>query len=258
MADQNGEDRRRGGTEADELGRCQAEESPVPAAPERLQDAPLNAVPDEVQEADVAGDEQAAARGETAPQEEQHENADQAQHRLIEEERDEVGIGRGASAKCRARVLRDPVLALDGDAPRQRRRRAVQLLVHEVAPAPNDLGDEDAGRDDVGPAPERDAVVADQPDHRDQAGEQAPVYAQPAVRRQEDLGQMVLVVGPLIDHVVGPPADQRGDRNHDQGVRDYVGPLTTFPRQIEGEPRGGNDRRDVANAIPADLEGTKG
>ena len=64
----------------------------------------------------------------------------------------------------RARVLGDPMLAVDRDAPRQVRRRAVQLLVEEVAQAPAACIDEDAGRHDVRPAPERHLVERRQGD----------------------------------------------------------------------------------------------
>src|SRR5450756_1962967 len=96
VADDDSHDRCGGCTEAHELCHRETKEGPVPAAAEGFQKTPLNAVPDEVEQADVAGDEQAAAGGKAAPQEEQHADADQAQHRLVEEERDEVCIGRSS------------------------------------------------------------------------------------------------------------------------------------------------------------------
>ena len=157
VPDEDGDDRRGGGAQADDLRRRETEEGPVPAAAEGLEKAALDAIPDEVEQADIAGDEQAAARREAAPQQEHHADAEQAQHRLVEEERDEVlSERRRRVGPGRTGVFGHAVLALDGDAPGQVGRRAVQLLVHEVAPAADGLGQQDARGEDVAPPPERE------------------------------------------------------------------------------------------------------
>src|SRR5512142_1948551 len=69
---------------------------------------------------------------------------------------------------------------------------------------------------------------------------------------------MVAVVGPLIDHVVGPAADQRGHGDDDQPVRDDVRSLSAFRREAVGQPGRGDDREDIGDAVPADLEGSVG
>ena len=94
--------------------------------------------------------------GEASGEPDQDERAEQAGERLVQEHRLEVlAEGRGRIGAGRAGIPLGPVLALDGDPPRQVRRRAVQLLVEEVAPARDRLHDEQPGCDGVGPAQER-------------------------------------------------------------------------------------------------------
>ena len=49
-----------------------------------------------------------------------------------------------------------------------------------------------------------------------------PKMPEPAVRRQEDLDRVGGVELPLVDDVVQPAADERGDRDDDQRVADDV------------------------------------
>src|ERR1035437_692825 len=116
------------------------------------------------------------------------------------------------------------------------------------------LVDQDAWDDDVAPSPEVEVMAARIPDHCQHAGEQSAVDAQTTVRRQDDLGQVILVVGPLIDHVVRPAADQGGDGHDDQAVDDPLRGLSALARQPEGEPRSGEYGSDVADAVPANLD----
>ena len=101
-----------------------------------------------------------------------------------------------------ARVGGDPMGAVDRDPPRQRRRRAVQLLVEEVAPAGDGLHHEQPRRHDVGPAQERDTLAARVQERRDRPQRDPAVDAETRVRRQEDLDRVVLVERPLVDDVV--------------------------------------------------------
>jgi len=68
VPDQYRHDRGSGGAHANELCRRDAEESPIPAAPEQLQQAPLETVPDEVEQTHVARDEQPMTGSEVVPQ----------------------------------------------------------------------------------------------------------------------------------------------------------------------------------------------
>ena len=93
------------------------------------------------------------------------------------------------------------------------------------------------------------------PDDRQHPGEQAAVDTQAAVGRQHDLGEVVLVVGPLVDDVICPAADEGRDRDDDQAVDEHVGALAALAGKAEGEPGAGDDRSDIRNAIPADSSG---
>src|SRR5450759_1494924 len=97
VADDDSHDRHGGCTEAHELCRRETKEGPIPAATEGFQNTPFNAIPDEVQQADITGNQQAPLRSESAPDEKHHKNAQEAQDRLVEEERDEMRIGRSPS-----------------------------------------------------------------------------------------------------------------------------------------------------------------
>src|SRR5664280_308077 len=138
VAGGNSHDRGGGGAETHELCRSETKEGPIPAAAEGFQNTPFNAIPDEVEQTNVAGNQQAPLRRESAPQEDHHENAQEAQDRLVEEERDEMRIYGSRSTLSRARELGHAVLALDGDTPGQVGRRAVQpvsythLRAHET------------------------------------------------------------------------------------------------------------------------------
>ena len=81
----------------------------------------------------------------------QDKGAEEPGQRLVQEQRMEV---RRRDRVVDARVGGDAVGAVDRDAPRQRRRRAVQLLVEEVAEPADRLHHEQRRRHDVGPDPE--------------------------------------------------------------------------------------------------------
>ncbi len=247
MPPQQDRDRGRDEDQRHDLRRRDAEERPVVAA-ERLEDEPHGAVPDEEHHRDVA---RAESRPEavTDPQQDQH--PDQARYQFVQEQRMEAGRRLG---ERRARIRRDAVGAVDRDAPGQRRRRAVQLLVEEVAPARDGLHEEQGGRDDVGPAPERQVVPARVPDQREQSGHDPAVDAKAGVRGQEDLDRVARVERPLVDHVVQPAADQRRDRHDDHPVADDIGILAgPFRETGDQEVRGGKTD-GIADAVPADRD----
>ena len=125
------------------------------------------------------------------PSQMRNDRAEDPGDRLVQEQRVEA---RGRFGEARARVRScEPVGAVDRDAPRQGRRRAVQLLVEVVAPARDGLHHEQGWRDDVGPARERDALPARVPPGRQRAGGDPAVDAEPRIRRQDDLERVVRV-----------------------------------------------------------------
>ena len=128
------EDRQRAHDEPgrDDLGDRNPEEHPVVRA-QRLEHEPDAAVPDEEHRDEVARPEPVPV---AARQEEDHEAPEQPRERLVQEQRVEVFAQRRGRVRARrTRVLDDPMGAVDRDAPRQVRRRAVELLVEEVPPA---------------------------------------------------------------------------------------------------------------------------
>ena len=171
--------------------------------------------------------------------------------RLVQEQRVEPGR---RERKRLARVVGDAVGAVDGDAPWQVGRRAVQLLVEEVPPAPDRLHHEDARRDDVGPAPERLLPAAGQEPRNERAGEDPAVDAEARVRRQDDLEPVVLVQLPLVDDVVQPAADQRRDRDDDDPVVDEAR-VQAAPARLAGDDDvGGGKPPGIRDAVPEDRE----
>ena len=153
---------------------------------------------------------------------------------------------RGRVRAGRARVRFHPVGTLDRDPPRQRRRRAVQLLVEEIPPARDRLHREQGRRDDVRPAPERHALPARVEDDGHEPSRDPAVDAQPGKGRQDDLDQVVLVELPLVDDVVGATTDECGHRDDDQPIADDLGILAGTVRQPDQDLI----RRQQAQGIP--------
>ena len=119
---------------------------------------------------------------------------------------------------------------------------------------PGELHEEDARRDDVRPAPERDPVVADEVDHRERARDEAAEDAEAAVRRQDDLQGVVGVQLPLVDDVVEPAADQRRDGDDDQPVADDRRVLAEAPRLADHELVRPEQADRVGDAVPVQGE----
>ena len=140
--------------------------------------------------------------------------------------------------------------AVDRDSPRELRRRAIELLVEEVPPAPDCLHREQGGGDDVRPHPPGKPVIPDKPDERDDPGDQAAVHAQPGIRRQYDLQQVMLIQGPLIDDVIQPTTDQRRDRDHDQAVPDDLRILAEPSRLTHEDGVTGEQTHGIRDAVP--------
>ncbi len=231
----------------DDLRGRDPEERPVVHA-QVLEREADDAVPHEEQEQQVARAQPAAP---VVADVDQGECADHPRQRLVQEQRvEELAERRARVGAGRAGVGLDAMGAVDRDAPRQRRRRAVQLLVEEVAPARDGLHHEQAGRDDVRPTQERHALVARIQEGGHGPGRDPAVHAQPGVRRQEDLDRVVLVQRPLVDDVVQPAADQRGDGDDDHPVAEDVGILPGPSRETNHDQVGGRKPDRVADAVP--------
>ena len=110
------------------------------------------------------------------------------------------------------------------------------------------------GRDDVGPAQERDLLVARVQARGDRARDDPAVDAEAGVRRQEDLDRVVLVQRPLVDDVVGAAADERRDRDDDDPVAEDLGVLAGSSGQPDHDQVGGRETEGVADPVPVDGE----
>ena len=110
------------------------------------------------------------------------------------------------------------------------------------------------GRHDVGPAQERDLLVAGVQEGRDRPGDDPAVDAEPGVRRQEDPLDVVVLVQrvPLVDDVVRPAADQRRDRDDDHPVDEDLLVLAGAPGEPDHDEVGRGEADRVADPVPAD------
>ena len=205
-------------------------------------------VPDEEEQQEVARPQRLPR---VEPEPDQRDRADHAGQRFVEEERVEERRFRVGAA---ARVGGDAMRAVDRDAPRQLRRRAVQLLVEEVPPARDGLHHEQPRRHDVGPAQERDTLVAGVQECGDGPRDDPAIHAEPGVRRQEDLDQVVLVERPLVDDVIGAAADERRDRDDDDPVGQDLGVLAGPPREPDHDQVGRGETQRVADPVPVDRD----
>ncbi len=229
MAPEQDHDRRDDEAERHELGDRDPVEGPV-VRPERLEEEADEPVPDEEDEQEVTG---AKPLARVVPDPDEDDRPERARDRLVQEERVEPGRLRIEAA----RVGLDPMCAVDRDPPRQGRRRAVQLLVEEVPPAGDGLHHEQARRDDVRPAQERDSLVAGVQEGRDRPSDDPAVDPEARVGRQEDLDRVVLVEGPLVDDVIEPTADERRDGDHDHPVAQDV--------RVLARPTGQADHHEI-------------
>ena len=91
----------------------------------------------------------------------------------------------------------------------------------------------------------------------DRAGDDPAVDAEAGVRRQDDLEQVVLVQLPLVDDVVQPAADQRGDGDDDDPVVDEPGVEAPPARLARDHEVGERDPDGVADAVPVDRDGSE-
>ncbi len=232
--------------DAHDLRSRNAAHGPVPALAEGLEHEARRAVPDRPERGQVTGLQamQIATR-----QEQDDEAAEDVECRLVEEERVEAGR---LDREERAWVGGDAVGAVDRDTPRQVGWWSVQLLVEEVAPAGDALGEERAGDNGVEPESERKALPAGVDDDAQCRTGHAAIQPETRVGRQDDRQQVVLVQRPLIDHVVQAAAEQREHQHQRQRTEDVrwvdAAPLRLALRDEQ------HDRQadDIAQAVPAD------
>ena len=145
--------------------------------------------------------------------------------------------------------------AVDGDAPGQVGRRPVELLVEEVAPARDALGEERAGHDDVEGSRERDAPTAHEDPDADGGADDAAVEPEAGVGRQDGPKRVVRVGLPLADDVVEAGPDEREEGHHDDRVRDEApgrSPLRRASERLTSDEDDG--RQDEADAVEADAQ----
>jgi hypothetical protein len=180
---------------------------------------------------------------------EEGDEAGDGRQRLVQEERVEAGR---LERVRRAWVGRDPVGAVDRDPPWQVGRRAVQLLVEEVAPPADRLHGEEGRGNDVRPGGDRLALVLDPADPDEGPEQQAAEDAEPGVGRQDDRQPVVGVQVPAVDDVVEPAADERRDGDDDHGVDDEPR-VETLPGRLPGhDDVDGDQPEGVADPVPVD------
>ncbi len=162
---------------------------------------------------DVEGEQPPVAQRQGAAREDEGEAEREVPQRLVQEGRVVEDAGLAA------------VLDVDLQPPRQRGRRAVELLVEPVAPAADGLREGDAGRDRVGDRAHGDAALAHgQPDAEGAERDRAP-DAEAALPDEQRLDGLLdrarAEVGlPVGDDVVEPAADQAEDDRGDRDVDD--------------------------------------
>ena len=169
-------------------------------------------------------------------------------------------VGRRRGQVGGARIALRAIAALNGDSPWKICRRAVQLLVEEIAPAPDRLHQEQARRNDVRPDTQRMPLPADIGNAGKRSGQQAPIDAEARVGRQDDGKQIALVELPLVDDVVEPPTDKRSDGDNQHAVEDQLRILPTEARLATEEPVRGPKADGICDSVPmhgkrADLDG---
>ncbi len=243
-----------------ELRDGNAEERPVVHA-QRLEQEAHEAVPDEEDGHEVTGSQPIAV---AAGDPEQRDRPEDSREGFVQEQGLEMGVGRcrpdqpgDGRGDVRAFVACDAMGTVDRDAPRQLRRRAVQLLVEEVAPAGDALHREHGRRSDVGPRPELEVLVAGVEIEGDDPGDQPAVGAEARVGRQDDPEWIVLVEGPLVDDVVQAAADQRRAGHDDHPVGDH-GLRQPAPASLRNDdPVAHRETDRVADAVPVDRDGAE-
>ena len=193
-------------SERHDLGDRQAIECPV-RVPQRLEREPDDPVPDEEDQEQVAGS-QALAQVVADP--DQGQRPEHAGDRLVQEERMEarrlervrrarqVGPTRYSHSigMPHGRVVGGPYSSWLKKFP----QRAIACIVNR--PGATMSAQRRNG----------DVLVARVEERRDDPGRDPAVDAEARIRGQEDLDRVVLVQRPLIDDVIQPAADERGDR----------------------------------------------
>ena len=193
---------------------------------------------------DVEREQRRRLEAEPAVEQQQDPDADEVVDELVEERRMEGRV---------LGVVRDPVVEVDLQAPRQVGRLAVELLVEPVAPAPDSLREEEAGRDRVGEVPHARARAPDD-DPAGDAPEQDPAPdAEPALPDGEDpLPLRVRDLVPARDVVVRASAD---DPERDAPDRDpqHEIPIAAAPHPAHaGQPDTARDREQQHQAVHVD------
>ena len=172
---------------------------------------------------------------------------------------------RGVPREVRARVV-------DRNAPGQRRLRAEEFLVEEVAPSADGLAEQEGGRADVEPAQRADGLAPsgagapiDPPDvdhERERRPRYRAEYPDPAGAEREYLQRIPAIETPQINDVVEAGADEperRADHGDVQNViRILPETLRLAVRQDNARDEPGEDHHGVeANVRPENDDALK-
>ena len=214
--------------------------------PQPLDPQPPAAVHDRVAQRDIAGP-QPAAQPPLEPQ--QQPEARQVPDRLVQERRVEQRVGRVGGHVV---VGRQPVLGVDPHPEAEVGRAAVGLLVHEVAPAPNRLRQEERRHADIQPAQQRQPVQAGVDQRRENRPDQRAVDRQAAAGGVDDIQQREAgEARPLEGDVVQARADHAQHHPQQQQVPDVLRILPAHPRAVGRHVAGQDRAADDQHAVPA-------
>ena len=136
----------------------------------------------------------------------QHRDAQQAPERFVEE----AGMHRFSER------------ALAHHAPRQISRRAVRLLIEEVAPAAESLTDQEADHGDIENGHELHLLDFGDAQSAEQCADDAAVDGESALMNRKNLERMGAVIVPLENAEIQPCADDARDKTDEHAVKQLV------------------------------------
>jgi len=184
-------------------------------------------------------------RASSGPEEAQREEDRHVEDALVEERRVEALDGL---------VAERPVGGVDGEAPRQVRRAADQLLVEPVADPADGLRERHADDRAVEERADRPAARLRVDDDREQAADERPEDPEAALRHVEGLHRLAAVELVVGDHVVEPRADERDGRREQArpGRLDRVAATPPPQERRRRHPDGVPEERE--QAVPLHVE----
>ncbi len=133
-------------------------------------------------------------------------------------------------------------------------RRAVQLLIHEVAEPADDLAQQQGRREDVEPAGGIDALRAGIEQDAQRAAGNRTRNADAAVPDLRNGGRVRAVVIPEVDDVVDPGADHPGDHDPEKHRPAVLGVLAEPGGDPGAQERADEHRAGDDDPVPVQLE----